>query len=331
MMRHIVSLVLTMLVGGSASAHHSRAIFADDVISFEGEVVRFDWANPHSYIYVRALDADGATVEWELETQSTPGLARLGWTKDSLKPGERVTVRARPHRDASLHSAFAQALIKEDGSVLAPIFASSSAANPTAAAQNLWGVWRVVSARGRGFGGPNLSLPLTEKGRAAAARYDARDDPMTECIPQTTPASISNEYLHAIEQGSGNVLLRDEYWEVVRTVHMDGRAHPPADQRFQQGHSTGRWEGETLVVETKNFTDNVWGIGIGIPSGAQKHVVERYRLTDGGTTLTIDFTLEDPEYLTGPISDSEKWRYMPGLELLPNKCDLEIAHRYLRR
>ena len=51
-MRHIVSLVLALLVGGSASAHHSRAIFADDVISFEGEVVRFDWANPHSYIYV---------------------------------------------------------------------------------------------------------------------------------------------------------------------------------------------------------------------------------------------------------------------------------------
>jgi uncharacterized protein DUF6152 len=330
-MHHVVSVVLAMLVGGSASAHHSRAIFADDVISFEGEVVRFDWANPHSYIYVRALDADGATVEWELETQSTPGLARLGWTKDSLKPGERVTVRARPHRDASLHSAFAQALIKEDGSVLAPIFASSSAANPAAEAQNLWGVWRVASARGRGFGGPNLSLPLTEKGRAAAARYDARDDPMTECIPQTTPASISNEYLHAIEQGSGNVLLRDEYWEVVRTVHMDGRAHPPADQRFQQGHSTGRWEGQTLVVETTNFTDNVWGLGIGVPSGAQKRVVERYRLTDGGTTLTIDFTLEDPEFLTAPISDSEKWRYMPGLELLPNKCDLEIAHRYLRR
>ena len=172
---------------------------------------------------------------------------------------------------------------------------------------------------------------MTEKARAAAARYDARDDPMTECIPQTTPASISNEYLHAIEQGSGNVQLRDEYWEVVRTVHMDGRAHPPPDQRFQQGHSTGRWEGQTLVVETTNFTDNAWGVSVGIPSGAQKRVVERYRLTDGGTTLTIDFTLEDPEYLTEPIIDTEKWRYMPGIELLPNKCDLEIAHRYLRR
>jgi len=331
MTRQIVSLVLAMLFTGSASAHHSRAIFADDVISFEGEVVRFEWANPHSYIYVRALDADGATVEWELETQSTPGLARLGWTKDSLKPGERVTVRARPYRDASLHSAFAQALIKEDGSVLAPIFASSSAANPTAEAQNLWGVWRVVSARGRGFGGEPVAA-LDRKGprRSRALRRARRSDDRVH-PPDDARDPISNEYLHAIEQRSGNVLLRDEYWEVVRTVHMDGQTHPPPEQRFQQGHSTGRWEGETLVVETTNFTDNAWGISVGIPSGAQKRVVERYSLTDGGTTLTIDFTLEDPEYLTEPIIDTEKWRYMPGIELLPNKCDLEIAHRYLRR
>lgn len=142
---------------------------------------------------------------------------------------------------------------------------------------------------------------------------------------------MSTEYLHAIEQSGTNVLLRDEFWEVVRTVYMDGRAHPPADQRFQQGHSTGRWEGDTLVVETTNFTDNVWGTARGIPSGAQKHVVERYRLADGGATVTIDYTLTDPEYLTAPIAGAETWRYAPNLELLPNKCDLEIAHRYLRR
>jgi hypothetical protein len=108
------------------------------------------------------------------------------------------------------------------------------------------------------------------------------------------------------------VLLRDEFWEVIRTVYMDGRTHPPADQRFQQGHSTGRWEGDMLVVETTNFTDNAWGTARGIPSGAQKHVVELYQLTDSGATLTIDFTLADPEYLTAPIAGSEKWRYVPN-------------------
>lgn len=81
----------------------------------------------------------------------------------------------------------------------------------------------------------------------------------------------------------------------------------------------------------RRISPNVWGTARGIPSGAQKHVVERYRLADGGATVTIDYTLTDPEYLTAPISGAETWRYAPNLELLPNKCDLEIAHRYLRR
>jgi hypothetical protein len=118
--------------------------------------------------------------------------------------------------------------------VLASVVAQSSSGEAPIA-RSLWGVWRVVSARGRGFGGPNLSLPLSANGRAAAARYDARDDPLTECIPLTTPASITSEYLLAIEQNGANVLLRDELYEVIRTVYLDGRAHPPADQRFQRG------------------------------------------------------------------------------------------------
>jgi hypothetical protein len=156
-----------------------------------------------------------------------------------------------------------------------------------------------------------------------------RDNPLNECIAPTSPESIGVPYLHAIERSGENIVLRDEYWEVVRLVYMDGRAHPPADQRTPQGHSVGRWEGDVLVVETANFADNVWGTARGIPSGPGKRVVERYRLADGGATLAIEFTIEDPEYLAAPVTGTDQWRYAPYLELLPNKCDLEVAHRYL--
>jgi hypothetical protein len=110
---------------------------------------------------------------------------------------------------------------------------------------------------------------------------------------------------------------------------MNGQA-PAADAaRTPQGYSVGRFEGDVLVVETTRFSDNVWGTARGIPSGAEKRVVERYRLSDGGATMTIDFTIEDPEHLTAPVSGAETWRYAPQLTLLPNKCDLEVAHRYL--
>ena len=89
--------------------------------------------------------------------------------------------------------------------------------------------------------------------------------------------------------------------EIDRIVYMDGRV-PPLGERRRQGHSVGRWEGDVLVVETTSFADDAWGTARGIPSGPRKRVVERYRLTDGGETLTVDFTLEDPEYLTEPFA-----------------------------
>jgi hypothetical protein len=84
-----------------------------------------------------------------------------------------------------------------------------------------------------------------------------------------------------------------------------------------------------LVVETTNFPDDAWGTARGIPSGARKRVTERYRLTDGGETLTIDFTIEEPDYLSKPFSGSAQWRYAPQLTLVPNKCDRDVARIYL--
>jgi hypothetical protein len=335
MRRFIAAIVLGSFAAlPAALAHHSRVNFLSDTVAFEGEIVRFAWANPHSHVYVTTLDANGNTVEWEIETSSTPVLTRAGWTKDSLQPGDHVTVRAQPYRDRTRHFGLSQAITKEDGTVLTS--ARAATAGPRPQAQSVFGVWQTAGSRGGGQGiapgppdQPALSLPLTEKGKAAAAQFAMRDNPLNQCIAPTTPESIGVPYLHAIEARGENVLLRDEYWEVERLVYMDGRNHPRAGERTPQGHSVGHWEGDELLVETATFADNVWGTARGIPSGPGKRVVERYRLTDGGETLTIDFTIEDSEYLTEPFSGSDQWRYVPDLALLPNKCDLKIAQRYI--
>jgi hypothetical protein len=308
--------------------------FLQETIAFEGEVVRFAWANPHSHVYVAARDASGQMIEWEIETSSTPVLTRAGWTKDSLQPGEHVTVRLQPYRDRTRTFGLSQAITKEDGTVLTSVRAATTEPRPRA--QSVFGVWQPAGSRGGGQGiapGPPdqaaLSLPLTAKAKEAAAKFTMRDNPLNECIAPTSPESIGVPYLHALEARGTNILLRDEYWEVDRLVYMDGRA--PVGARTPQGHSVGRWEGDELVVETTHFADNVWGPARGIPSGAGKRVVERYRLTDGGETLTIDFTIEDPEYLTEAFSGSDQWRYVPDLQLLPNSCDREIAQRYIER
>src|SRR5688572_9966576 len=99
MARPFAAFVVALLGAGTASAHHSRVNFLNETVAFDGEIVRFDWANPHSHIYVAGHDSSGRPVEWEIESSSTPVLTRRGWTADSLQAGERVTVRAQPYRD----------------------------------------------------------------------------------------------------------------------------------------------------------------------------------------------------------------------------------------
>ena len=110
---------------------------------------------------------------------------------------------------------------------------------------------------------------------------------------------------------------------------MDGRAHPDIDERLTTGHSIGWWEGDTLVVDTANFTDHRSPYQIGVPSGAYKHVVERYRLTGDGARAVVEFTLEDPEYITEPLTDSRELIYSPEIPIYPFNCDTRSTSVFL--
>jgi len=105
--------------------------------------------------------------------------------------------------------------------------------------------------------------------------------------------------------------------------------HSGDGERTHEGHSIGWWNGETLVVDTANFADNPSPNQNGIPSGAQKHVVERYRLTGDGTRMSVEFTLKDPEYIVGSMTHTRDLIYSPHLDMSPFNCDLEATRRYL--
>jgi hypothetical protein len=84
-----------------------------------------------------------------------------------------------------------------------------------------------------------------------------------------------------------------------------------------------------LVIDTANFGDHRSPYQIGVPSGGLKHVVERYRLSEDGTHIDAEFTLEDPEYLTEPMVHSRQLIYSPHLEMLHGDCDQESSSRFL--
>jgi hypothetical protein len=114
-----------------------------------------------------------------------------------------------------------------------------------------------------------------------------------------------------------------------RVVHLDGRAHPENGERTLNGHSIGRWEGDTLVVDTTLFADHREGLAFGIPSGAGKHVTERFSLSADRRHLDYAAVLEDPEHLAAPVSFAAQWEHRPELAPTGLACDLDVAQRFL--
>jgi len=125
------------------------------------------------------------------------------------------------------------------------------------------------------------------------------------------------------------IMIRSQYFDQERTVYMDGRTHPDADERSHEGHSIGWWEEDVLVVDTANFADNRSPYQNGVPSGAQKHVTERYQLSEDGARMTVEFVLEDPEYIVGSMIHTRDLIYSPDMDMSLFSCDLEATRRYL--
>ncbi|MCY3730764.1 MAG: DUF6152 family protein, partial [Rhodospirillaceae bacterium] len=102
-MRGLCAIALAVAIGASApaDAHHSDAGYdRGTIVAFEAQVSRYVFRNPHVTIFVETAGEGGETVEWEIETGSTPIMSRSGWSASLLRPGDTVTVRAHPERSA---------------------------------------------------------------------------------------------------------------------------------------------------------------------------------------------------------------------------------------
>ncbi len=129
----------------------------------------------------------------------------------------------------------------------------------------------------------------------------AHIDPNSRCLPAGVPrmnyVTPYNEY--RILQKPGYVVIMAEWNHIARVIPVDGRPHVDDDVRLWMGDSRGRWEGNTLVVETTNFNDKTWFDIVGTFHSDALRVVERYTVVDTDT-MTYDATIEDPNVFTRP-------------------------------
>jgi hypothetical protein len=98
----LLVILLVSTIGGPALAHHSFAaeFDAQRPITLKGTVAKWEMINPHGWITLDVTDG-GQTTQWMIETSNPNGLMRLGWTKNSLKPGDQITVDAFLAKDGS--------------------------------------------------------------------------------------------------------------------------------------------------------------------------------------------------------------------------------------
>ena len=329
-------LLLMGLPGTPAWAHHSDAgLDMQNVVTFEGTVIALHWRNPHVYFTVETQDENGEMVEWALQMGSTISVSRMGWNRNTLSPGDRVTVHAHPATDGRPYG-YLDSVDRVGGLATGEAFRQPVETVPAASLEGRW-LARIseVPQYPGGFDGFFLAhLKFTDKGQAALDSYDpfSADNPESQCVGRPTPAMIvsSTRYPMEIEfLDDGDVIeIRSQYWDEVRTVYMDGRDRPDIAERFPSGHSIGYWEGNTLVVDTRNFTDHRSPYQIGVPSGGQKHVIEWYTLLEGGMRMAVEFMLEDPEYLAEPMTHSRELIYVPQLEMTPFDCDPEATSMF---
>jgi len=151
-------------------------------------------------------------------------------------------------------------------------------------------------------------LPLLPWARELRDKRRSQDDPYTVCLPMSVLRTNPYPWTFAMSytsRGLSHVYKLNELGDAGnhRVIYMDGRTHPPKDEWVPNwlGHSIGRFEGDTLVVDTVGFNDKWWFDRRGTPHTGQLHVSERYTRVNYGT-LRLNATVEDPGALSRPVN-----------------------------
>jgi hypothetical protein len=162
--------------------------------------------------------------------------------------------------------------------------------------------------------------PLRPEAEAIARQHSPGTNPADRCLPIGIPASFLVSEPNKIVQAPGLIVILYESDGTHRQIYTDGRPLPKDPQPSWLGYSTGRWEGDTLVIDTIGFNDKSWLDLIGHPHSEALHVVERYHRRDFGH-LDVEMTFDDPRMYTRPFGIKFTQRLIPDSDILEYFCN----------
>jgi hypothetical protein len=146
------------------------------------------------------------------------------------------------------------------------------------------------------------------------------DEPDAHCLPQGVPKVNQAPVPFKIVQTDNLVVLVYEAFNLWRQVHLDGREFADDLNPSWMGYSKGKWEGDTLVVETRGLNGKQWLDHNGLPASDKLVVIEKFRRPNIGR-LEIEYTITDPTYYTRPWTTTVNARFTTGTELFEFVCN----------
>jgi hypothetical protein len=299
------ALLLLLVSISPCFAHHGRAPHYDESkpVHLEGVVARFEFINPHAFVYLDVRDAEGNEVTWSCEMPSRTVLARNGVTVERFAPGASITIDGVMARHNATGCAFRVARFA-DGSTLedALLFAPTRASEAEIGGdrQSITGVWTI-----KAFRAPRSWGVLTAAGRQASAAFDPiEDDPAIHCDPGSPVRFwINVNEPFEIARQADRVVINHRFMDSQRIVHLEGVV-PANTPRTSMGYSTGRFEADALIITTDHFAAGAIEPRRAIPHTEDLKLTERLDVNAAGE-LEITFTIDDPEFFETPFTFTE--------------------------
>jgi hypothetical protein len=169
-------------------------------------------------------------------------------------------------------------------------------------------------------GPPKKELPFSAEGKKVWESYDpAKGDYTGSCLPFGLIRSMNSPDPIQIMQSDSYLALLYEQNTWFKVFHIDGRPHRDQVATWF-GESEGKWDGDTLVVDTVNFNGKTRLDTIGHPHSAKLHTIERFRRTDLGH-IAYEITIDDPVYYTKPWKNTRIFTLRPDWEIMEYSCE----------
>ena len=321
----------------SVAAHHSMSEFSRDVVTeVEGVVSRVSWTNPHILLEVTSTDPKGVKAVWTLEGGAVSAQRRRGLSGDRLAVGDRVRVAGWPSTRRDRYLQVNHVLLPDGvellvGGAREPRWSKNTAGGavvagnkkPAAAlGDSLFRTWSQGTQAWFFAGRSNYQL--NPSAAAAVAKWDdIADNPLIKCVAPGMPSLMGNPYPMQFVQVGPDIELRFEEFDAIRKIHMGPAPARPADVPLSPlGHSVGRWEDKTLVVDTSRINWPYFDRS-GAPQTQNVRVNERFTVVQAGNRLEYVMTVTEPATLVKPFVWNAYFVWNPGEMVNRYECTLE--------